>query len=96
MGNKIYMIDDAKRYQSLYDYVYADLTERASEANCPTEIETLKKYPCVKQHPDLQAAIDEAWAERQKDIRQLHYYDHLGGALLGIFLLFSASLFLTL
>jgi hypothetical protein len=94
MENRIYIIDDAKRHQALLDYVESDLIDQVHEANCPTRIEALKKIKAVQLHPELETAIDEAWEERMKEISDLNYFDKLGGVLLGLFFIFTISLFI--
>lgn len=94
MENRIFIIDDAKRHQALLDYVESDLIDQVHEANCPTTIEALKRIKAVQLHPDLETAIDEAWIERVKEINDLNYFDKLGGVLMGLFFIFTISLFL--
>ena len=93
MENRIFIIDDAKRHQALLDYVESDLIDQVHEANCPTKIEALKKIKAVQLHPELADKIDAAWAERVREISDLNYFDKLGGVLLGLFFIFTISLF---
>ena len=94
MENRIYIIDDAKRHQALLDYVESDLIDQVHEANCRTRIEALKRIKAVQLHPELSDKIEEAWEERMKEISDLNYFDKLGGVLMGLFFIFTISLFL--
>lgn len=94
MENRIYIIDDVKRYQALLDYVESDLIDQVYEANCPTRIEALKKIKAVQLHPELVNAIDDAWEIRQREIIDLNYFDKLGGAMFGLFFIFIIGLFI--